>query len=160
MSAIRSLTLVVRRTIRATPERLFEAWTRPDQLQKWWGPKSVTCIAAEVDLKVGGRYRIANQFPDGNILWIAGEFEIIERPRKLAYTWALEPQNKRPPDQGDRPESDAGPSERVVVTFEARGPDTEVIVTHERILNPAMRDRHEQGWFGCLEGLEEYLRSR
>ena len=138
-----TITLVVRRIIRATPKRLFDAWTEPAQLKQWWGPQSVVCIDAEVDLRVGGRYRIANQFPDGRVLWISGELEVIERPGKLVYTWGLAP--------------DAGPSERVTVTFEAHGQSTEVIVTHERIPNTTMRDMHEQGWFGCLDGLVEFL---
>lgn len=140
-----TITLVVRRVIRASPERLFDAWTEPAQLKQWWGPQAVTCIAAEVDLRVGGRYRIANQFPDGKVLWINGEFEAIERPQRLVYTWRLT--------------AEAGPSERVSVTFEPRGQGTEVVVAHERILNAAMRDMHEQGWFGCLDGLAEFLAS-
>jgi uncharacterized protein YndB with AHSA1/START domain len=135
--------LVVRKTIRATAERLFGAWTQPEQLKKWWGPQGVVCIDAEVDLRVGGRYRIANQFPDGTVLWIAGEFEAIERPHKLVYSW--------------RVGSGEGSLERVIVTFEALGQNTEVIVTHERIPTEAMRDMHAQGWLGCLEGLAKYL---
>jgi hypothetical protein len=51
-----TLALVVRRVIRATPERLFEAWTEPTQILGWWGPEGATCEGAEVDLRVGGRY--------------------------------------------------------------------------------------------------------
>lgn len=138
-----TITLVVRRTIRATPERLFDAWTQPEQLKQWWGPQSVVCIDAEVDARVGGRYRIANQFPDGKVLWISGQFEAVERPRKLVYTW--------------RVASEAGQSERVTVSFDARGHSTEVTVTHECISTTPMRDMHEQGWIGCLEGLAEFM---
>jgi uncharacterized protein YndB with AHSA1/START domain len=115
-------------------------------LKKWWGPQSVECIDAHVDLRVGGTYRIANQFPDGKILWISGEFEAIARPHRLVYTW--------------RVGAAAGPGERVTVTFEPRGAETEVVVVHERIATPAMRDMHEQGWLGCLDGLVEYLERR
>jgi uncharacterized protein YndB with AHSA1/START domain len=80
------LTLVVRRTIGASPERVFDAWTKPERLRLWWGPRDVTCTAAEVDLRVGGRYRIANQFPDGRVVWISGQFECIEPPRLLVYS--------------------------------------------------------------------------
>lgn len=139
----RSVTLVVRETIRATPERLFEAWTRPDQLMQWWGPEGVTCSAAEVDLKIGGAYRIANRFPDGQLLWITGSFEAIEPPHRLVYSWSIG--------------ADPGASERVTVRFEARGDATEVIVTHERIHDRALRDMHEKGWTGCLAGLKRYL---
>jgi uncharacterized protein YndB with AHSA1/START domain len=54
-----------------------------------WGPEGVSCIAAEVDLRVGGRYRIANKFPDGRVFWIVGELQIIEPPHRLTYTWQL-----------------------------------------------------------------------
>ena len=131
--------LVVRRTIRARPEALFAAWTDPQQLQRWWGPPGVTCTAAEIDLRVGGSYRIANRMPDGSTLWIAGEFEVIEPPNRLIYTWRLEI-----PEAG---------IERVCVSFLPRDSATEVIVTHERIANPAARTRHESGWIGCLAGL-------
>ena len=137
------VTLVVRKTIRATAEQLFTAWTDPAQLKLWWGPRGVRCTDAEVDLRIGGRYRIANQLPDGKILWITGEYQSIEPPRKLVYTWRLEAQ--------------AGNSERVTVEFAPHGDLTEVIVTHELISNEALRDRHEQGWIGCLEGLANYL---
>jgi uncharacterized protein YndB with AHSA1/START domain len=136
-------TLIVRRTIRASAARLFEAWTQPAQLRHWWGPEGVLCIDAEVDLRVGGRYRIANRLPDGKILWIAGEFETIEAPHKLVYTWALEPV--------------AGPTERVTVQFRPQGAATEVIVTHEGIPTVPIRQRHEQGWDGCLGSLANYL---
>ena len=135
--------LVVRRSIRASPERIFDAWTQPRHLKQWWGPESVECIDAEVDLRVGGRYRIANQFPDGTILWINGMFEAIERPYKLVYTWRV----------GDA----EAPAERVTVTFEARGEETEVVVAHERIPTEAARVMHERGWVGCLDGLVDYL---
>jgi uncharacterized protein YndB with AHSA1/START domain len=137
------MVLVVSRLIRATPERLFDAWTRPGELMKWWGPESVTCIGAEVDLRVGGSYRIGNRFADGTVVWIAGEFELIERPRKLAYTWRIGPA--------------AGAAERVLVTFATRGADTEVSVRHERIGDEAKRKLHEQGWLGCLAGLAQYV---
>jgi uncharacterized protein YndB with AHSA1/START domain len=135
--------LEVRRTIHATAEQLFEAWTQPEHLKRWWGPRPVRCVDAEIDLCVGGVYRIANQFPDGTILWIFGEFEVVNPPHKLVYTWRVDPQSQA--------------SERVAVEFEPRGDATDVIVVHERISSLAVKDRHQQGWEGCLEGLANYL---
>lgn len=140
-----SISLVVRRMIRAPQERLFSLWTRPEHLKQWWGPPSVTCIGAELDLRVGGRYRIGNRFQDGREVWIAGEFEVISPPHLLTYTW--------------RVDGASGRSERVTVRFEANGANTEVIVVHERIPNKATRAGHEVGWQGCLDGLEQYLTS-
>ena len=138
-----SLNLRIQRLIPASPERVFEAWTNPDELKKWWGPGVVRCPSAEVDLRVGGRFRIANELPDGTVLWIGGEFEAIERPRLLIYTWIVET---------------ASPTtERVTVKFEVVDQGTEIILDHELIQTPAIRDDHQRGWFGCLDGLVEYL---
>ena len=138
--------LIVRLAISASQERLFDAWTTPAQLREWWGPAGVSCTAAEVDLRVGGRYRIANRLPDGKTLWIAGEFERIERPTLLVYSWRLETE----------PGANTA-SERVTVRFVPQGDTTEVVVTHERIATRAMKEQHEQGWVGCLAGLKRYL---
>lgn len=135
------ITLVVRRTIRATPERLFDAWTQPAELLKWWGPADVECVDAQVDARVGGRYRIANRLPDGRVLWIAGEFERIEPPTLLVYTWRVEPQAS---------------FERVTVRFDRRDEGTEVVIEHERIADSATRDMHEHGWRECLDSLAAF----
>jgi uncharacterized protein YndB with AHSA1/START domain len=137
------LTLVVRRSIRAPADRLFDAWTQREHLTRWWGPKGAHCPYAEIDLRIGGRFRIGNQFADGNVIWISGEFEHIARPSELIYTWLIEPASRTP--------------ERVTVRFNEHGGTTEVIVTHERIADEATRAQHEQGWFGCLDGLDAYL---
>ncbi len=101
----------------------------------------MTCSYAEVDLRVGGRYRIANQLPDGKVLMIEGEFQLVERPHRLVYTW------RAGEDQVSR----------VTVRFEARVDATEVIVIHEQIPSELVRKSHEQGWQGCLDGLERHL---
>lgn len=137
------ISLIVRRTIQAPVRRVFTAWTSPEHLCRWWGPKNVSCPSAEVDLRVGGRYRIANQFPDGKLVFISGEFTLIEPPHKLIYSWAIEPAPAE--------------SERVTVRFEPKGAATEVIVIHERIASLAARSQHELGWLGCLDGLVELL---
>jgi len=142
MSSV-TTSLVVRRTFRASAERLFAAWTEPSQLQAWWGPAGVTCPHAEVDLRVGGRYRIRNEMQDGDTLWIEGEFEQIERPRLLVYTW--------------RTDKATTPAERVTVQFEPRADKTEVIITHERVTDELTRKQHEAGWIGCLDGLAVHV---
>jgi uncharacterized protein YndB with AHSA1/START domain len=138
--------LTVKRVIAAAPERLFDAWTRPEELRCWWGPAGVTCTAADVDLRVGGTYRIANQFPEGRVVWIEGRYERIERPSLLIYTWRLA--------------GESAPAERVRVSFRPHPQGTEVIVRHERIRDTARRDGHERGWLGCLEGLERHVAPR
>jgi len=137
------LTLRTQRRIAASAERLFDAWTDPEQLTAWWGPAGVCCPAASVDLRVGGAYRIENLLPDGSTVVIEGEFVIVERPRRLVYTWHVRP----------------GPAsaERVTVAFDPVGDETDVVITHEKIPDPPTRDDHASGWRGCLEGLAAHL---
>lgn len=54
---------VIERMLKASPERVFDAFTDPVQLEKWWWPNGFSCPAAEVDLRVGGMYRLAMEWP-------------------------------------------------------------------------------------------------
>jgi uncharacterized protein YndB with AHSA1/START domain len=139
------IALVARRVIRASVERVFQAWTDPVQLLAWWGPRPVKCSQAEVDLHIGGRYRIVNALPDGTTVVIHGEFRVVEVPRKLVYTWRME---------------ETGESSLVTVRFEPRGEHTEVVVVHEDIPWESVRESHENGWRGCLDGLERHFEGR
>ena len=138
-----SESLHIQRLVPASPERVFEAWTNPIELQKWWGPTGVRCLSAEIDLRVGGRYRIANEFPDGTVLWITGEYEVVQRPQLLVYTWAVE--------------TESPTIERVTVQFEQHTRGTDLIVKHQRIRSAQLREQHRQGWLGCLDGLVDYV---
>ncbi|MBX2839624.1 MAG: SRPBCC domain-containing protein [Gammaproteobacteria bacterium] len=131
--------LQVRRFVPASPDCVFRAWTDPEELKKWWGPKGVNCQSVIIDLRVGGQYRIANELPDGSVLWISGTFEIIEKPHLLIYTWIVE--NESPT------------TERVEVRFTQLESGTEVVLTHTRIATQVLNEQHQQGWNGCLDGL-------
>ena len=91
-SATPIMQLVIERTLKAEPERVFDAFTDPDQLKKWWWPNGFTCPAAEVDLRVGGKYRLAMEWP-GSIPTEAqfshhmgGEYYEIDRPHRLVMS--------------------------------------------------------------------------
>ncbi|WP_035871829.1 SRPBCC family protein [Cucumibacter marinus] len=140
-----SETIHMRRLVRAPRPRVFEAWTRAEHITRWWGPGEVTCPHAEVDLSVGGRYRIDNREPDGTIITITGTYEEIEEPNRLVYSWFL----------GETPDKDSGT--RVTVEFNEHDEGTEVVVTHERLPDIPTRDMHAQGWAGCLDGLVAYF---
>ncbi len=137
--------LVVRRRIGAPAAWLFEAWTEPRHLMRWWGPAAANCPAAEVDLTRGGRFRIANRFADGSEVWITGRYVQIDPPELLVFTWQIEGRDT------------AG--EQVTVRFEPAGNSTDVTVIHERIADAAARESHASGWDGCLGGLVQYAAS-
>lgn len=129
----------ISRIIAAPPEKVFEAWTNPQLLTKWWGPAPMVCPQAEVDLREGGDYRLANQSPDGSIVWITGQFRTIQRPDLLVYTWVL----------------DNLPVEETLVrvSFQRVENATEVVIRHERYSTDAVGELHVQGWNRCLDKL-------
>ncbi len=84
--------LVIERTLTFSPERVFDAFTDPDQLTKWWWPAGFSCPAAEVDLRVGGKYRLAMEWPGSFPAaaqfshYMGGEYYEIDRPRRLVMS--------------------------------------------------------------------------
>jgi len=68
------------RTLPAGRSRVFSALTEPDELAKWWGPSGFTAPSFEIDLRVGGAYRIAMQPPEGELFYLVGEFREVGRP--------------------------------------------------------------------------------
>jgi uncharacterized protein YndB with AHSA1/START domain len=94
-------------------------------------------------LRIGGRYRIENEMPDGSVLWISGVFNRIERPHLLRYSWTVETRSSS--------------AEQVTVQFEQHARGTLLTVVHELISSIELREQHERGWFGCLEGLDQHF---
>lgn len=136
-------TLELRRQLPVAPARAFAAWTDPAELLEWWGPKGVRCIAADIDLRVGGTYRIVNELPDQSVLCIEGIFEVVTAPTRLQYTWST-----------DR---DGDAAERVDVRFIGNENGTEIVVRHSRIPDQSLVEDHRFGWQGCLDGLATHL---
>jgi uncharacterized protein YndB with AHSA1/START domain len=91
-TAVATRQLVIERTLKAAPERIFDAFTDPEQLTKWWWPNGFSCPAAEVDLRVGGSYKISMEWPDfipasGQFShYLGGEYFEIDRPHRLVMS--------------------------------------------------------------------------
>ena len=75
-------TLVFQRMIAASPEDVFDAWTRADQIAQWWDPTGTRLVECTIDLRVGGAFRFVNA---GHAPPFAGIYTAIERPTKLAF---------------------------------------------------------------------------
>ncbi|MBI3899818.1 MAG: SRPBCC domain-containing protein [Gammaproteobacteria bacterium] len=139
-------TLVLTRQFDAPREQVFRAWTDPKALMQWFAPAdSFTTPAADVELRVGGRYRIDMVSADGKHHIVAGEYREVRAPERLVFTWAWA---SKEPETGD-----------TLVTVELRdlGGRTELVLTHERFLTAHARDLHEQGHSGCLDRLQRLL---
>ena len=83
-----TFSVVINRTINAPRERVFEAWTNPAHLHWWWAvQEDFTVPIAEVDLRIGGSYRLGMQVPDQEHPFVVtGVYREISPPEKLVFT--------------------------------------------------------------------------
>jgi len=103
----------------------------------------------EVDLRVGGRYRIAFQASGSeNVNVVSGVYREIVPPKKLVFTWKWESPHEFHFD---------GHETKVTVEFRETEGGTELTMTHAGIPTQRMFEMHDQGWTGCLGRLEESL---
>jgi len=132
----------ISRRISAPRDVVFKAWTDPDEIKRWWSPLGCETPSAEVDLRVGGSYRISMKLPDGEVLFVSGVYREVQAPGKLVFTWAW--------DEDGVP----GPESLVTVEFIERDKATEVLFSHDRLVDAESRDKHAEGWTGCFDKLE------
>lgn len=134
-----SAAVVVRRTIRASAEVLFDAFLDPHALAEWMRPGTIRSAVAMVEPRVGGRYEVLMQGDSGTIPH-RGVYRVLDRPKRLVFTW-------------NSPHT--GPNETLVtVDFLEAQAGTEVVVTHEQLPEEA-RPAHARGWSSGLEHLEQ-----
>jgi uncharacterized protein YndB with AHSA1/START domain len=147
MSPVDTSTLRLERTYEASAEEVFDAWTNPEVLRRWWAvtPEQSTPVA-DVDLRVGGVYRLAMENPDGTRHTVGGEYVEVSRPRRLVYTWAWESE--------DGGEAGADVS-MVTVEFAEDAGRTTVVLEHSQLASAESAERHEHGWNACLQMLAE-----
>lgn len=138
-----SLTLA--REYAAAPEKVWRAWTDPRALKQWWAPSGGEPTSlVELDVRVGGRYRICFGGADGNQHECAGEYREVVKPRKLVFTWSWP---RTTPDRVSL----------VTILFNAKGRGTELVFRHEQFFDETARDNHNRGWSRALEKLGEFL---
>ncbi len=140
-----SVVLTMTRKINASAERLYDAWTKPELMKKWFHPaKGWSTPVAENDLRVGGEWRIQMAKPDGVTLFPGlGKYKVLERPSKLVFTW--------------HPFAEA--SYETVVTIllkKVSETETELTLIHEGLRNEADKADHNGGWIGCVGMLAEF----
>ena len=137
-----SLSLV--RRFNASPEAVWRAWTDPEALKHWMAPTDRHSVElAEAAVRVGGRYRLVMKAPDGELHDVSGVYREVVPNRKLVCTWAWK----------STPERES----LVTVLLRATPEGTELTLTQEAFFDEAARDRHQQGWIGCIDQLERFL---
>ena len=79
--------ILIQRTIATPIEDVFSARTKPEILSQWWGTPGTTDPVVEVDLRVGGKYRLGLRNESGDMRYVRGEYREGTPPRRLVYTW-------------------------------------------------------------------------
>jgi uncharacterized protein YndB with AHSA1/START domain len=144
MSAARDVIVVTHRYA-ASPERVFDAWLDPKLAGRFaFATPTGTMIKAEIDARVGGRFIFTDRRPDMGDVAHTGEYEVIDRPRRLVFTFAV-------------PQFDPTYT-RVTLDFAAT-PDggCDLTLTHEGVAEE-WREGTPKGWAMILDGLETVLR--
>ncbi len=82
--------ILITRVFNAPRRLVFEAITRPEHVSRWWGPRSLTMLSCEMDLRPGGAWRFVLRGPDGNEYGFRGEYREITPPERLVQTFEFE----------------------------------------------------------------------
>jgi uncharacterized protein YndB with AHSA1/START domain len=137
----------IERTYDAPAEDVFDAWTSEEVISRWFKPKQGWREAeAEVDLRVGGAVRVVMRTPDGEPVRAGGEYTLIERPHRLAFTWTFE--------------DDPSNQQMIELEFTERDGATTVLFTNSDISGAERRDSQYEGWSTCLDEMGRVLASK
>jgi len=136
------LVVELRRTFPVSRERLFAAWTDPEEARQWFGPEGIRLRDYHMDARPGGKYAISIDQDNGEIWEIIGEFREVVRPSRLVYTWRFT----------DDPEWERVDSV-ITVEFTEQAGRAEAHLIHEGFPSAESRDNHARGWPGALDKL-------
>jgi uncharacterized protein YndB with AHSA1/START domain len=147
--------LQLTRVFAAPRDLVFKAWTDANQFKHWFGAAACggsSLQSANVDARVGGRYRIQVRRADGEYFTTVGTYREVKPPERLVFTWQFEK------DGGGDEFGEVEPPEMLVtLEFKARGQQTELILTHEKFATVESRGRHQEGWTRCLNELGKFV---
>lgn len=153
--------LTITRIFNAPREKVWKAWTDPESVKRWWGPKNFTVPHISIDLRIGGKcvYCMRGAGPDGVVkdYWGTGVYREIVPPSLLVNTdsFADEKGNVVPASHYGM-EGDWPTELLVTVTFAETGGKTRMTLRHEGIPAGKMSELTEAGWnesFDKLAGL-------
>ena len=136
--------LTLKRRFAAAPEKVYAAWADPEKLVQWFGPGAVEAgsVKADIDLRVGGRYRISFN-TNGEYNEVGGVYREVVPNERLVFSWAWH----------STPERES----LVTVSLKPDGAGTLLTFHHEQFVDVTARDNHERGWTELLGKLETYL---
>jgi uncharacterized protein YndB with AHSA1/START domain len=136
----------IERTFDAPAEDVFDAWTSEEVIRRWFRPMPGWREAdADVDLRVGGRIRVVMRTPDGEPVGAGGEYTLIERPHRLAFTWTFD--------------DDPSNQQMIELEFTEGEGGTTVLFVNSGISEVERRDSQYEGWSNCIDEMQRVLAS-
>jgi uncharacterized protein YndB with AHSA1/START domain len=137
--------LVITRVFDAPRRLVFKAWTEPERIKEWWGPRGFTTLACEMDQRPGGAWRVRSRSPEGKEYISQGVLRELVEPERLVFTYAWVDAKGKP-----------GHETLVTVTFAEQKGKT-VLTFHQGVFESiTSRDEHGEGWSSAFELLAEY----
>jgi uncharacterized protein YndB with AHSA1/START domain len=153
-----SPSIVITRVFDAPRERVFQAWTDPDKVKQWWGPKGFTTPVVQIDLRPGGKSLSCMRSPDGKDYWGVGVYREVVRPERIVVTdsFADEKGNAVPASYYQMGLD--FPLEMLIkVNFEEYEGKTRLTLQHIGIPSGKDSDDARAGWSESFDKLDEYL---
>ncbi len=140
--------LSLNRSYPVAPEKVWRAWTDPEALKKWWGPGANDPVSlAQLDVRVGGRFRIVFGGPQGKDHEVQGVYKEVVPNRKLVFTWTW-------------PNSTPERESLVTIAFKRAAGGTELEFLHAQLFDETVRDGHKRGWTESFAKLDQFLRDQ
>ena len=136
------------RVFEAPRSLVFKAWTEPERIKQWWGPRGFTIPSLDFEPEVGSSYRIEMQPPEGDRFYVAGEFRAVDPPARVAFTFAWEE-----PDPDDV-------ETLVELSFADLNGSTQLALRQGRFRTEDRRQLHRDGWSDSFDKLERLVSSR
>lgn len=139
--------ITIVRRLAARPEIVFDAVSTAEGIAHWWGPDAGPVLVSEVDLRVGGRFRVRFRMLDDSEHESTGEFLAIDRPTRLSMSWRW---------LGNESEGES----RVDIALHPIEGGTELVFMHTLLPDEPTAEGHRGGWNGALDKLERYLQTQ
>ena len=146
--------LELRRVLEASPDEVFDALTQAERVAQWWCPAGYCARKVDLDLRLGGKYRIEMHADNGpEIVVVRGEYREIAPPVRLVFTHVFA-------SAPERALADAGlVDHETLVTIEvrARGANSELTLTQQELPGAMAMEMMSGGWGGMLHNLKATL---
>ena len=139
--------VVVTRVFYAPRHLVFRAWTEPEHLVNWWGPRGFTLPECTMDFRPGGAYRFRMRAPDGHDVWWHGVYREIVQPERIVWTCSINDADGTP----------ISPETLLTLTFEEYEDKTKLTLHQAVFESVALRDSHQSGWSDALDRLAAYV---